>query len=50
MQRRALGALCAVIALSLGLVAVWAAFLAVAPGMAFFMWRRFRRTAAERAN
>jgi MATE family multidrug resistance protein len=30
-----------------GLVSVWAAFLALAPLMAFLMWRRFRRTAAE---
>src|SRR6266540_4010149 len=30
-----------------GLVSVWGAFLAVAPVMAFLMWRRFRRTIAE---
>ena len=30
-----------------GLVSVWAAFLALAPLMAFLMWRRFRRTVAE---
>jgi len=30
-----------------GLVSVWAAFLALAPVMAYLMWRRFRRTAAE---
>src|SRR5215211_4136378 len=30
-----------------GLVSVWGAFLAVAPVMAFLMWRRFRRTVAE---
>jgi putative MATE family efflux protein len=30
-----------------GLVTIWAAFLALAPLMAFFMWRRFRRTVAE---
>jgi hypothetical protein len=30
-----------------GLVSVWAAFLALAPVMAFLMWRRFRRTVAE---
>src|SRR6266498_1995309 len=30
-----------------GLVSVWAAFLALAPVMAFLMWRRFRRTIAE---
>jgi putative MATE family efflux protein len=30
-----------------GLVSVWAAFLALAPVMAFLMWRRFRRAAAE---
>lgn len=30
-----------------GLVSIWAAFLALAPVMAFLMWRRFRRTIAE---
>ena len=30
-----------------GLVSVWAAFLALAPLMAFLMWRRFGRTVAE---
>jgi MATE family, multidrug efflux pump len=30
-----------------GLVSVWAAFLALAPVMAWLMWRRFRRTVAE---
>src|SRR6476469_3415884 len=30
-----------------GLVSVWGAYLAVAPVMAFLMWRRFRRTVAE---
>jgi len=30
-----------------GLVSVWAAFLALAPVMAYLMWRRFRRTVAE---
>ncbi len=30
-----------------GLASVWAAFLAVAPFMAFLMWRRFQRTVAE---
>ena len=30
-----------------GLVAVWVAFLALAPVIAFLMWRRFRRTVAE---
>jgi MATE family multidrug resistance protein len=30
-----------------GLVSIWAAFLALAPLMAFLMWRRFRRTVAE---
>jgi putative MATE family efflux protein len=30
-----------------GLVSVWAAFLALAPLMAYLMWRRFRRTVAE---
>jgi putative MATE family efflux protein len=30
-----------------GLVSIWAAFLALAPVMAFLMWRRFRRTLAE---
>jgi MATE family multidrug resistance protein len=30
-----------------GLVSIWAAFLALAPVMAFLMWRRFRRTVAE---
>jgi Na+-driven multidrug efflux pump len=30
-----------------GLVTIWAAFLALAPVMAFFMWQRFQRTVAE---
>jgi hypothetical protein len=30
-----------------GLVSVWAAFLALAPIMAFLMWRRFGRTVSE---
>ncbi len=30
-----------------GLVSIWAAFLVLAPVMAFLMWRRFRRTGAE---
>jgi MATE family multidrug resistance protein len=30
-----------------GLVSIWAAFLVLAPLMAFLMWRRFRRTGAE---
>jgi MATE family multidrug resistance protein len=30
-----------------GLISIWAAFLALAPLMAFLMWRRFRRTVAE---
>jgi MATE family multidrug resistance protein len=30
-----------------GLVSIWAAFLALAPLMAFLMWRRFGRTIAE---
>jgi multidrug resistance protein, MATE family len=30
-----------------GLVSIWAAFLVLAPLMAFLMWRRFRRTMAE---
>jgi hypothetical protein len=30
-----------------GLVSIWAAFLALAPVMAFLMWRRFGRTIAE---
>jgi putative MATE family efflux protein len=30
-----------------GLVSVWAAFLVLSPVMAFLVWRRFRRTAAE---
>jgi putative MATE family efflux protein len=30
-----------------GLVSIWGAFLALAPAMAFLMWWRFRRTAAE---
>jgi putative MATE family efflux protein len=30
-----------------GLVSIWAAFLVLAPVMAFLMWRRFRRTIAE---
>jgi multidrug resistance protein, MATE family len=30
-----------------GLVSIWAAFLVLAPLMAFLMWRRFRRTVAE---
>jgi MATE family, multidrug efflux pump len=30
-----------------GLVSIWAAFLALAPVMSLFMWRRFRRTVAE---
>jgi putative MATE family efflux protein len=30
-----------------GLVTIWAAFLALAPVMAFLMWRRFRRTVVE---
>jgi multidrug resistance protein, MATE family len=30
-----------------GLVSVWAAFLVLAPVMAFLMWQRFRRTVAE---
>jgi putative MATE family efflux protein len=30
-----------------GLVAVWAAFLAIAPAMALLMWRRFQRTVRE---
>jgi Na+-driven multidrug efflux pump len=30
-----------------GLVAIWAAFLAVAPAMALLMWRRFQRTVRE---
>jgi putative MATE family efflux protein len=30
-----------------GLVSVWAAFLALAPVMAFLMWRKFGRTVAE---
>jgi Na+-driven multidrug efflux pump len=29
------------------LSAVWAAFLAISPAMAFLMWRRFRATVAE---
>ena len=30
-----------------GLVSIWAAFLVLAPLMAFLMWRRFRRTVGE---
>jgi multidrug resistance protein, MATE family len=30
-----------------GLITIWAAFLALAPLMAFLMWRRFQRTVAE---
>jgi putative MATE family efflux protein len=30
-----------------GLVSIWAAFLVLAPVMAFLMWQRFRRTVAE---
>jgi putative MATE family efflux protein len=30
-----------------GLVSIWAAFLVIAPVMAFLMWWRFRRTVAE---
>jgi putative MATE family efflux protein len=30
-----------------GLTTIWAAFLALAPVMAFLMWRRFQRTVAE---
>jgi multidrug resistance protein, MATE family len=30
-----------------GLLSIWAAFLVLAPLMAFLMWRRFRRTVAE---
>jgi putative MATE family efflux protein len=30
-----------------GLVSIWAAFLALAPFMAFAMWRRFQRTVAQ---
>jgi Na+-driven multidrug efflux pump len=30
-----------------GLVTIWAAFLVLAPVMAFLMWRRFQRTVAE---
>ncbi|MFL5800163.1 MAG: MATE family efflux transporter [Roseiflexaceae bacterium] len=30
-----------------GLVSIWAAFLVIAPVMAFLMWRRFQRTVAE---
>jgi MATE family, multidrug efflux pump len=30
-----------------GLVSIWAAFLVLAPLMAFLMWRRFRRTVSE---
>jgi multidrug resistance protein, MATE family len=30
-----------------GLVTIWAAFLVLAPVMAFLMWRRFRRAVAE---
>ncbi len=32
------------------LVSVWVAFLVLAPLMAFLMWRRFRRTVAERVT
>jgi hypothetical protein len=30
-----------------GLLSIWAAFLVLAPVMAFLMWRRFQRTVAE---